>query len=52
MKGKFSEMMRIVQADPAVDSVAGFTGGRQTNSGFMFISLKPKSERKVSADTR
>jgi multidrug efflux pump len=51
MKGKFSEMMRIVQADPAVESVAGFTGGRQTNSGFMFISLKPKKERKVSADT-
>ncbi|CDY78000.1 Acriflavin resistance plasma membrane protein [Caballeronia glathei] len=51
MKGKFSEMMHIVEADPAVDSVAGFTGGRQTNSGFMFISLKPKSERKVSADT-
>jgi multidrug efflux pump len=50
MKGKFSEMMRIVESDPAVDSVAGFTGGRSTNSGFMFISLKPKSERKVSAD--
>jgi multidrug efflux pump len=50
MKGKFSEMMRIVQADPAVESVAGFTGGRQTNSGFMFISLKPKNVRKVSAD--
>ncbi|KXV16218.1 nodulation protein [Caballeronia megalochromosomata] len=51
MKGKFAEMMKIVEADPAVDSVAGFTGGRSTNSGFMFISLKPKSERKVSADT-
>ncbi|CAH2781648.1 MAG: Multidrug efflux system MdtABC-TolC, inner-membrane proton/drug antiporter MdtC (RND type) [uncultured Caballeronia sp.] len=50
MKIKFSEMVRIVQADPAVDSVTGFTGGRSTNSGFMFISLKPKSERKVSAD--
>jgi multidrug efflux pump len=50
MKGKFSDMMKIVQADPAVESVAGFTGGRQTNSGFMFISLKPKKERKVSAD--
>ncbi len=43
--------MHIVEADPAVESVVGFTGGRQTNSGFMFISLKPKSERKVSADT-
>jgi multidrug efflux pump len=50
MKVKFSEMMKIVQANPAVDSVVGFTGGRQTNSGFMFVSLKPKSERKISAD--
>jgi len=50
MKVKFSEMMRIVQANPAVDQVVGFTGGRQTNSGFMFVSLKPKTERKVSAD--
>jgi multidrug efflux pump len=50
MKVKFAEMMKIVEADPAVDSVAGFTGGRSTNSGFMFISLKPKSERKISAD--
>ncbi|WP_343657597.1 efflux RND transporter permease subunit [Paraburkholderia caribensis] len=50
MKVKFSEMMKIVQANPAVDSVVGFTGGRQTNSGFMFVSLKSKSERKVSAD--
>ncbi|MGF6967048.1 multidrug efflux pump [Paraburkholderia sp. WC7.3g] len=50
MKGKFSEMMAIVSKNPAVDSVVGFTGGRQTNSGFMFVSLKPKSERKLSAD--
>ncbi len=50
MKGKFSEMMKIVKEDPAVESVAGFTGGRQTNSGFMFVSLKPKGVRKVSSD--
>ncbi|NYH21606.1 efflux RND transporter permease subunit [Paraburkholderia bryophila] len=50
MKGKFSQMMEIVGKNPAVDSVAGFTGGRQTNSGFMFVTLKPKSERKLSAD--
>ncbi|MFP6558654.1 efflux RND transporter permease subunit [Paraburkholderia sp. B3] len=50
MKVKFAEMMRIVQSNPAVDSVAGFSGGRATNSGFMFVSLKPKSERKLSAD--
>jgi len=44
-----------VQSDPAVDTVVGFTGGGsqgggQTNGGFVFISLKPKSERKLSAD--
>ncbi len=50
MKQKFAEMMRIVQDNPSVDTVTGFTGGRQTNTGFMFISLKPKSERKLSAD--
>ncbi|HEY4298707.1 MAG TPA: efflux RND transporter permease subunit [Paraburkholderia sp.] len=50
MKVKFAEMMRIVQNNPSVDQVVGFTGGRQTNSGFMFVSLKPKTERKLSAD--
>ncbi|WP_144112504.1 efflux RND transporter permease subunit [Paraburkholderia sp. BCC1886] len=50
MKGKFAEMMSIVSKNPAVDSVVGFTGGRQTNSGFMFVSLKSKSERGASAD--
>ncbi|WP_187506547.1 efflux RND transporter permease subunit, partial [Pantoea agglomerans] len=50
MKLKFSEMMRIVQANPNVASVAGFTGGTQTNSGFMFVMLKDRTERKLSAD--
>ncbi|CAB3788354.1 Multidrug resistance protein MdtC [Paraburkholderia ultramafica] len=50
MKGKFSQMMDIVGKNPAVESVVGFTGGRQTNAGFMFVSLKSKTERKVSAD--
>jgi multidrug efflux pump len=50
MKQKLGQFMAIVQADPAVSSVVGFTGGRQTNSGFTFISLKPLSVRKVSAD--
>jgi len=50
MKTKFAEMMQIVKNNPAVDTATGFTGGRATNAGFMFISLKPKSERKLSAD--
>ncbi|CAB3783087.1 efflux RND transporter permease subunit [Pararobbsia alpina] len=50
MKVKFSELTKIVTSDPAVESVVGFTGGRATNAGFMFITLKPLSERKLSAD--
>ncbi|WP_455814360.1 multidrug efflux RND transporter permease subunit MdtC [Pseudomonas graminis] len=45
MRGKLEDFMRIVHADPAVESVVGFTGGSRTNSGSMFISLKPLTER-------
>jgi multidrug efflux pump len=50
MKQKLTQFIGIVQKDSSVDSVVGFTGGAQTNSGFVFISLKPRSERKLSAD--
>ena len=50
MKAKFEQLLTIVRNDPAVASVVGFTGGRQTNVGFAFVSLKPYSERKVTAD--
>ncbi|WP_116141193.1 efflux RND transporter permease subunit [Trinickia diaoshuihuensis] len=50
MKVKFGEMMSIVQHNPNVENVIGFTGGRQTNSGFMFVTLKPKGQRNASAD--
>ncbi len=49
MKQKLTQLQSIVQRDPAVESVAGFTGGRATNSGFIFISLKPLAQRDVSA---
>src|SRR5207248_5696875 len=45
--------VNIIAADPAVDTVNGFTGGGRggaTNSARMFISLKPLNERKVAAD--
>ncbi|WP_077999659.1 multidrug efflux RND transporter permease subunit MdtC [Edwardsiella tarda] len=45
MRGKLQDFMRIVRADPAVENVTGFTGGARTNSGLMFIALKPLSER-------
>ncbi len=50
MRGKLTSFMRIIQDDPAVENVVGFTGGSQRNSGFMFISLKPLKERRESAD--
>ncbi len=50
MREKFKQLQTIVQSDPAVASIVGFTGGRQTNSGFVYVSLKPFSERKVTAD--
>src|SRR5439155_25996362 len=47
---KLSSFIETVRADPAVDTVGGFTGGQQRNTGMMFVSLKPKSERSESAD--
>jgi multidrug efflux pump len=51
MQGKLSQLMDIVQHDPAVQDVVGFTGagggggGGQTNTGQVFVSLKPLSQR-------
>jgi len=50
MREKLASFIAIVRSDPAVKSVIGFTGGGQRNSGFMFVSLKPRAERDVSAD--
>jgi multidrug efflux pump len=50
MKQKLEQFVKIVHEDKAVDTVVAFTGGGQTNSGFMFVSLKPMSERKISVD--
>ena len=50
MRGKLNQFISIIKADPAIDSVVGFTGGRQTNSGFVFIALKPLAQRGVSVD--
>jgi multidrug efflux pump len=47
---KLNIFMRIVEKDPAVENVVSFTGGgRGGNTANMFVSLKPLSERKVSA---
>src|SRR5262249_46636707 len=45
------EFVGVVMNDPAVANVMAFTGfGNTTNSGRMFVALKPLEERKVSVD--
>jgi multidrug efflux pump len=50
MQQKLEQFVTIIKQDPAVETVVGFTGGGQTNSGFVFVSLRPISERHISAD--
>jgi len=53
MKQRMTRFVDIVKADPAVANVVAFTGsggGTTTNTGRMFISLKPLQERKIGAD--
>jgi multidrug efflux pump len=53
MKQRMTRFVDIVIADPAVANVVAFTGsggGTTTNTGRMFIALKPLVERKISAD--
>ncbi len=51
LQEKLAQFVTIVKADPAVDTVVAFTGGNQgtTNTGRMFMSLKPLAERKIGA---
>jgi multidrug efflux pump len=53
MNIRLQQFLKIVQSDPAVDNVVGFTGGgggTSTNTARMFITLKPLDVRKVDAD--
>jgi multidrug efflux pump len=50
MREKLHQFLRIVQQDPAIQDVEGFTGGGTLNVANMWAQLKPLEERKVSAD--
>jgi len=45
MQVKLRQLVNIIRKDPAVDTVVAFTGGGRAGGGFMFINLKPVSER-------
>jgi len=45
------QMIQIIVADPAVDTVSGATGGNGSiNQARMFIMLKPPAQRNITAD--
>jgi len=47
MDAATKEIEAVVMKDPAVKTVIAFTGGG--NAGFLYITLKPLNERKISA---
>jgi multidrug efflux pump len=55
MRASLLDVERVIGQDPAIASVTGFTGGQggpgggASNTGFIFVALKPLSERKISA---
>ncbi|HEY1471251.1 MAG TPA: multidrug efflux RND transporter permease subunit [Candidatus Acidoferrum sp.] len=51
MQHAVQRIVDVVKTDPAVENVMAFTGGGgPTNSGFIFLGLKPLQERKVNAN--
>ena len=55
IREKMARYVDIVKADPGVEAATAFTGGgggrgTTSNTGRMFVALKPRSERKLSAD--
>ncbi len=45
MKAKVAHIQDLIGEDPAVSGVVGFTGGRQTNAAFTFVTLKEQDQR-------
>jgi multidrug efflux pump len=50
MNESLQQIEAVINKDPAIQNVMGFTGGGgATNTGFVFIALKPLSVRKIDA---
>jgi multidrug efflux pump len=50
MDNSIKQLVRVIKSDPAVANVNAYTGGNgATNTGFIYIALKPLNERKVGA---
>src|SRR5579871_1006254 len=44
-RSRMQRFVDIVHQDPAVQSLVGFTGGGGSSGGFVFVALKPESQR-------
>ncbi len=49
MQKKFLQFVNIIKTDPAVATVGGFVGGQATNSGNVYVTLKPPRERGLTS---
>jgi multidrug efflux pump len=50
MNDAIQKIEAVIKKDPAVDNVVAFTGGGgATNTGNLFVALKPLNQRKISA---
>jgi len=50
MNESVRQIANVIKSDPAVQNVVAFTGGQgATNTGFIFITLKPLNVRKIGA---
>ena len=51
MNDSIKALVNVIKADPAVDNVNAYTGGRGGgNGGFIYAALKPLNERKVGVE--
>ena len=50
MDSSIRQLVGVIKSDPAVANVNAYTGGNgSTNTGFIYIALKPLDERKIGA---
>jgi multidrug efflux pump len=49
INGSLQQIVGVIKDDPGVANVVAFTGGGATNTGNIYIALKPLNERKSSA---
>ena len=50
MQQKLTRIVKIINDDPAVDTVVAFSGGRRAGGGFLQVMLKPSGEREPTRE--